>query len=421
MEPLRDIIESYDPAVELADASTIPAPWYIDPRVHDARAAARSSRGLAGRGRAPTRWREPGQYVTAEVAGRADRRGARRRRRRCAGFFNVCRHHAAAVVDRSRRATAHVLRCPYHGWTYALDGALKGTPDFAGVCDFDRAAERAACPSHVGVWENFVFVRARCPGAAARRRSSGRTWSRGCAPLGLAALHCARAAAVRARLQLEGVRRQLPGRRLPRPAPAQGPRQRPRLRASTRSRTASATACSRARWSSDGAERGDRRGAHRARALYYWLYPNFMINWYEGAMDTNLVVPLGVDRTRGDLRLLLRRRLSEAGRDAQPRQHRGERAHPGRGPRASASRSSAACGSRAYHGRPPVGAPRGRRAPVPPSAGRRPAPLRRARLTVSTASPCPHSVRGAMSLASSGGITRSSRSSTISSTWTRPP
>ena len=33
------------------------------------------------------------------------------------------------------------------------------------------------------------------------------------------------------------------------------------------------------------------------RALYYWIHPNFMINWYEGMMDTNLVLPLGVDRT----------------------------------------------------------------------------------------------------------------------------
>jgi choline monooxygenase len=33
------------------------------------------------------------------------------------------------------------------------------------------------------------------------------------------------------------------------------------------------------------------------RALYYWIYPNFMINWYDGVMDTNLVVPRGVDRT----------------------------------------------------------------------------------------------------------------------------
>ena len=33
------------------------------------------------------------------------------------------------------------------------------------------------------------------------------------------------------------------------------------------------------------------------RALYYWIYPNFMINWYDGVMDTNLVVPRGVDQT----------------------------------------------------------------------------------------------------------------------------
>ncbi len=32
------------------------------------------------------------------------------------------------------------------------------------------------------------------------------------------------------------------------------------------------------------------------RAYYYWLYPNFMINIYEGVMDTNLVLPLGPDK-----------------------------------------------------------------------------------------------------------------------------
>ena len=48
---------------------------------------------------------------------------------------------------------------------------------------------------------------------------------------------------------------------------------------------------------SAGAE--EQTGAVRTgeRALYYWIYPNFMINWYEGVMDTNLVIPCGVDRT----------------------------------------------------------------------------------------------------------------------------
>ena len=29
------------------------------------------------------------------------------------------------------------------------------------------------------------------------------------------------------------------------------------------------------------------------RAYYYWIYPNFMINLYQGVMDTNLVIPMG--------------------------------------------------------------------------------------------------------------------------------
>ena len=33
------------------------------------------------------------------------------------------------------------------------------------------------------------------------------------------------------------------------------------------------------------------------RALYYWLYPNFMMNYYEGVLDTNLVRPITIDRT----------------------------------------------------------------------------------------------------------------------------
>ena len=35
----------------------------------------------------------------------------------------------------------------------------------------------------------------------------------------------------------------------------------------------------------------------KGRALYYWIYPNFMVNLYEGVMDTNLVLPLGPHKT----------------------------------------------------------------------------------------------------------------------------
>ncbi len=44
-------------------------------------------------------------------------------------FYNVCRHHAAAVVTQSC-GQASILQCPYHGWKYGLDGSLKGMPEF---------------------------------------------------------------------------------------------------------------------------------------------------------------------------------------------------------------------------------------------------------------------------------------------------
>ena len=50
----------------------------------------------------------------------------------CVRFYNVCRHHAAAVVTQPC-GQASILHCPYHGWKYGLDGSLKGMPEFEGV------------------------------------------------------------------------------------------------------------------------------------------------------------------------------------------------------------------------------------------------------------------------------------------------
>src|SRR5437879_13530868 len=52
--------------------------------------------------------------------------------------YNVCRQHAAAVVTEAQ-GCAKQFRCPYHGWTYGIDGGLKGIVEFEGVCNFDRA------------------------------------------------------------------------------------------------------------------------------------------------------------------------------------------------------------------------------------------------------------------------------------------
>jgi len=51
---------------------------------------------------------------------------------------------------------ASILHCPYHGWNYGLDGALKGMPEFDGVKNFERKTRLV--PVKVDTWEQFVFV-----------------------------------------------------------------------------------------------------------------------------------------------------------------------------------------------------------------------------------------------------------------------
>src|SRR5262245_57993290 len=151
---LREVIERFDDEAELADASTIPGDWYTDPRVAELERRTVFSKSWQMVARLD-QLMAPGCYVTAEVGGEPivmvrGGDGALR------AFFNVCRHHAAAVMTEPAGCTER-LRCPYHGWTYALDGTLKGVPEFDGVRGFDRA-KNGLVPVPVDTWESFVFV-----------------------------------------------------------------------------------------------------------------------------------------------------------------------------------------------------------------------------------------------------------------------
>jgi Rieske 2Fe-2S family protein len=71
------------------------------------------------------------------------------------GFYNVCRHRGSQIVDPG--CTTHVaggLRCPYHAWTYGLDGGLRRAP-FVDEVDLDRFGLH---PVGVDTWGGWVFV-----------------------------------------------------------------------------------------------------------------------------------------------------------------------------------------------------------------------------------------------------------------------
>ena len=83
----------------------------------------------------------PGDFTTGEIGGEPvvvvrDQDGTLR------AFSNICRHRAARLAD-GRGSCGKVLRCPYHGWTYRLDGSLAAMPEGRGFGeDFDRDAVR---------------------------------------------------------------------------------------------------------------------------------------------------------------------------------------------------------------------------------------------------------------------------------------
>src|SRR6201988_4883363 len=152
-QSLNEILASYNDAAPLSEAYTIPAPWYTDARIAQLERKnvfARTWQAVARTDQVG----KPGQYVTANIVGEpiVVVRGSDNRLR---AFFNVCRHHPMAVTNEPCEQTPH-LRCPYHGWTYNLEGELRGMTEFEGVHDFDRA-QNGLVPVRVDTWENFVF------------------------------------------------------------------------------------------------------------------------------------------------------------------------------------------------------------------------------------------------------------------------
>jgi Rieske 2Fe-2S family protein len=96
-----------------------------------------------------------GDYFVQEVASESaiivrDQRGE------VHGFYNVCRHRGTRLCE-ARSGHASAIQCPYHAWTYGLDGKLVGAPHMDKVEGFDKA-EHSLHAISLGEWEGFIFV-----------------------------------------------------------------------------------------------------------------------------------------------------------------------------------------------------------------------------------------------------------------------
>lgn len=139
----------------VAGARTLPREYYTSPGVLATEREAIFARQWVAVGR-EAELAEPGAYLLAVVAGESlivvrDRSGAIR------AHYNVCRHRGTRLCTEPRGAFSETIQCPYHAWTYRLDGRLVGAPHMAGTPGF-RLEDHPLDGAAVGTWEGFIFV-----------------------------------------------------------------------------------------------------------------------------------------------------------------------------------------------------------------------------------------------------------------------
>ena len=136
-------------------ARTLPGTYYTSPEIlaEETERIRRSYWHCVGRVDEIAR---PGDYVVRDVAGESlilvrDRGGVAR------AHYNVCRHRGTRLCATAEGQFSETIQCPYHAWTYRLDGELIGAPHMNEVEGFDKRR----FPLHqaaLAEWEGFLFL-----------------------------------------------------------------------------------------------------------------------------------------------------------------------------------------------------------------------------------------------------------------------
>lgn len=143
--------ELYQEPIE--KAHTIPSEWYTNPevlRIEQEFIFSEYWQYACHVSELPSQ----GDMITLEVAQNPvlivrDQQGDLR------AFYNVCKHRGGPVAV--KKGTTSVLQCQYHGWTYLLDGSLRGVPQFKKVDLFDKK-DFGLEPIELKVWQGLVFI-----------------------------------------------------------------------------------------------------------------------------------------------------------------------------------------------------------------------------------------------------------------------
>jgi Rieske 2Fe-2S family protein len=136
---------------------SIDSSWYVDPEIFAREQTAIFARRWILVGRA-SEIPEPGAYITASVAG-DNVIVTRQEDGMVAAMLNVCRHRGARILLDQSGVCAKFIRCPYHAWSYGLDGSLKGAPnirEWVGESQASLGLQRVAVREQYGcLWVNL--------------------------------------------------------------------------------------------------------------------------------------------------------------------------------------------------------------------------------------------------------------------------
>ncbi|QVL33452.1 aromatic ring-hydroxylating dioxygenase subunit alpha [Telmatocola sphagniphila] len=283
MTEIESILHAFDDRKPLSQASTIPSECYFSNVV-----AERESRILF-----PQTWQyvcsiqqleQSGSYVRSWI-GPEPIFAIRGEDQQIRVFLNICRHRAAPIIDEDCGRCSK-LRCRYHGWTYDLQGKLRGVPEFDGVENFTRE-DNGLVEIHSAIWGDFLF---------ARIEQSGPALDEFFAPLSdefqqkLRTLQFFKRVVFPVKSNwkiyidnyLDG------GYHVNTVHPTLAGSLDYKLYRTELHPWASLQSSPLTQNPEDAAANRTRQGSS---ASYWWFYPNFMLNHYEGVMDLNYVIP----------------------------------------------------------------------------------------------------------------------------------
>jgi Rieske 2Fe-2S family protein len=141
--------------IAIDGARTLPRRYYVDPGILAEEHERIFTRRWLCVGR-EDRLTNPGDYFLQPVGNESiivlrDRAGGLR------AYYNVCRHRGTRLCEQPNGRLPETIQCPYHAWTYSLDGRLIGAPSSNDIEGFNKA-DYPLYTVAVESWEGFLFI-----------------------------------------------------------------------------------------------------------------------------------------------------------------------------------------------------------------------------------------------------------------------